>query len=66
MVNKFNLNIKTLQKNIKADLYAGFSVFLIAVPLSVGIALALQCLPAGLIAAIIGGVLGSFLGWWSC
>lgn len=63
MASKFNFKTKTLQKHINADLYAGFSVFLIAVPLSVGIAIASGApASAGLIAAIIGGVLGSFLG----
>jgi MFS superfamily sulfate permease-like transporter len=45
----------------KADLSAGFSVFLIALPLSIGIAVASNVpATAGLIAAIIGGILGSF------
>ncbi len=49
--------------SIKADLSAGFSVALVALPLSIGIALASGA-PAssGLIAAIIGGLLGSWLG----
>lgn len=48
---------------LKADLSAGFSVALVALPLSIGIALASGA-PAssGLIAAIIGGILGSWMG----
>lgn len=45
------------------DLKAGFIIFLIALPLSVGIALASGApASAGLLAAIVGGVLGSLLG----
>lgn len=48
---------------IKKDLIAGFSVFLLALPLCLGIALASHFPPsAGLISAIIGGILASFLG----
>lgn len=48
---------------LKADLTAGFSVALVALPLSIGIALASGApASAGLIAAIIGGILGSWLG----
>lgn len=49
--------------NLKADLSAGFSVALVALPLSIGIALASGApASAGLIAAIIGGLVGSWLG----
>ncbi len=49
--------------SLKLDISAGFSVALVALPLSIGIALASGA-PAssGLIAAIIGGLLGSWLG----
>jgi MFS superfamily sulfate permease-like transporter len=48
---------------IKADFSSGFSVALVALPLSIGIALASGApASAGLIAAIIGGILGSWLG----
>lgn len=49
--------------NLVHDLKAGFVVFLIALPLSIGIALASGApAAAGLIAAFVGGMLGSFLG----
>lgn len=49
--------------NLKLDLAAGFSVALVALPLSIGIALASGApASAGLIAAIVGGLLGSWLG----
>lgn len=48
---------------LKADLAAGFSVALVALPLSIGIALASGApASAGLIAAIVGGLLGSWMG----
>lgn len=51
------------QNEIKTDLSSGFSVALVALPLSIGIALASGApASAGLMAAIIGGVLGSWLG----
>jgi MFS superfamily sulfate permease-like transporter len=49
--------------SLKKDMFAGFSVALVAIPLSIGIALASGApASAGLIAAIIGGVLGARLG----
>ncbi len=60
MFDRQNLRIKD---DLIKDLQAGFSLFLIALPLSIGIALASGApASAGLIAAIVGGVLGSFLG----
>lgn len=47
----------------KSDFNAGFSVALVALPLSIGIALASGApASAGLIAAIVGGIIGSWLG----
>lgn len=48
---------------LKADFSAGFQVALVALPLSIGIALASGApASAGLIAAIVGGLVGSWLG----
>lgn len=48
-------------KNLKPDLIAGFVIFLIALPLSIGIAVAAGVpASAGILSAILGGILGTF------
>lgn len=48
-------------KHLKADIVAGFVIFLIALPLSIGIALAAGApASAGILGAILGGIVGTF------
>lgn len=48
--------------NLKTNLISGFTVFLIALPLSIGISVASGAPPtAGLLSAIIGGIVASFI-----
>jgi MFS superfamily sulfate permease-like transporter len=55
--------IDGLKQNWKSDIVSGFIVFLIALPLCIGIALASGAPPmAGLFAGIVGGILASLLG----
>ena len=55
--------IKTFIKDIPRNIFSGFVVSLIALPLGLGLAMASEAPPiAGIITAIIGGLVVSFLG----
>lgn len=55
--------IAGLRQNWLGDIISGFIIFLIALPLSVGISLASGApATAGLIAAIVGGIIGALIG----
>ena len=57
--NKFSAFLKALPKNV----FSGFVVSLIALPLGLGLAMASEAPPiAGIIAAVVGGLLVSILG----
>jgi MFS superfamily sulfate permease-like transporter len=56
-------NIKTFIKALPKNIFSGFVVSLIALPLGLGLAMASEAPPiAGVIAAVVGGVLVSILG----
>ncbi|MBT8384452.1 MAG: SulP family inorganic anion transporter, partial [Bacteroidia bacterium] len=55
--------IKTFIKDIPRNIFSGFVVSLIALPLGLGLAMASEAPPiAGIITAIVGGLVVSFLG----
>lgn len=54
--------LKGLQENWKGDLLAGFILFMVALPLSVGISLASGApATAGIFSAVVGGILGALM-----
>ena len=56
-------NIKTFFKTLPKNIFSGFVVSLIALPLGLGLAMASDAPPiAGIIAAIVGGIMVSILG----
>ncbi len=57
-----NTPLSSLTSDIKGNLISGFIIFLIALPLSVGISVASGAPPtAGILSAIVGGILGSLI-----
>src|ERR1700722_10542565 len=58
-----HVDSRTVLRNLRYDLPASLVVFLVALPLSLGIAIASGApLLAGLIAAVVGGIVGGALG----
>ena len=56
-------SFKTFAKDIPQNIFSGFVVSLIALPLGLGLALASGAPPiSGIIAAVIGGIVTSILG----
>ena len=62
-MSKKKNNIKTFFKALPKNIFSGFVVSLIALPLGLGLAMASEAPPiAGVIAAVVGGILVSLLG----
>ena len=57
-------NIKTFIKTLPKNIFSGFVVSLIALPLCLGLAMASEAPPiSGIIAAVVGGIV-VIDGWW--